>query len=108
MCGVNRFGHIISGVPPLIRKFATARDDVVISTFAAIQQEPPPPDSTHSLLVGAGGASLASLFHRASSSYLGAFFRVASPMQQRLTIIAGRTSRKVEAMIVDPDAYSPS
>jgi hypothetical protein len=57
VCGVNRFGNLISVVPPpLIHDFAAARDDVVTSTFAAIQQEPPPPDSTHFL----GGACLTS------------------------------------------------
>jgi len=37
VCGVNRFGHLTSAVPPpLIQDFAAARDDAVNSTFAAI------------------------------------------------------------------------
>ena len=102
MCGVNRFGHIISVVPPpQIRDFTTARDDAVTSTFPAIYQEPLPPDSAHSLLAGDGGASLASFTRHAYGSYLGAFFRVAGPLQQRLTVIGGSTNRKVAAMLVD-------
>ncbi len=49
VCGVQCFGHIITSVPPpLVRDFATARDEAVASTLVAIQQEPPPQDSTHS------------------------------------------------------------
>ena len=66
---------------------------------------PPPPDSTHSLLAGAGGASLASLARHASGNYLGAFFQVAIPLQQRLTTIGGRPNKKVAAMLVEPAAY---
>ncbi len=37
VCGVNRFGHIISVVPPpLVLQFATSRDEAVASTFASI------------------------------------------------------------------------
>ena len=62
VCGVNRFGHIISAVPPpLVDQFATARDEAVASIFAVIQQAHPPETSTHSLPVGAGGASITSL-----------------------------------------------
>ena len=83
VCGVNRFGHLISAVPPhQIQDFATARDDAITFTFATIQQEPPSPDSTHSLPVGAGGTSLKSLACHAFGNHLGAFFRVASPLQR--------------------------
>ena len=38
VCGVNRFGHVSSTVPPLIiRPFAEARDAAVVSCFEAIQ-----------------------------------------------------------------------
>jgi hypothetical protein len=72
VCGVHRLGHIIIVVPPpLVYDFATARGDAIasLSTFASNQQEPFPPDSTHSLHVGAVGASLASLARHASVSY---------------------------------------
>ncbi len=37
VCGVQRFGHIISAVPtPLVADFAGVRDEVVKSTFAVI------------------------------------------------------------------------
>ena len=53
VCGENRFGHIISAVPPpLVLQFATARDEAVASTFATIQQAKPPEFSTHSHFVG--------------------------------------------------------
>ena len=81
VCGLSRFGHIIGVVPPSpIHDFATARDDVVTSAFAAFQQEPPSPDFTHSFPDGTGGASLASLARHASGGYLGAFFRLSSPL----------------------------
>jgi len=67
VCGVNRFGHIISVVPPpLVLHFATTRDEEVSSTFASIQQASPPDLSTHTLLVGAGGASVTSLAKHAT------------------------------------------
>ncbi len=43
VCGVQRFGHIISSaLPPMVLDFATARDEAVASTLAVIQQELPP------------------------------------------------------------------
>jgi hypothetical protein len=59
VCGVRRFGHVISSVPPhLVISFAQARDEAYMATFAAIQHEPPPAHSSHSLLVGAEGLHL--------------------------------------------------
>jgi hypothetical protein len=37
VCGVNRFGHIISAIPPpLVHDFANARDEAAIATVATI------------------------------------------------------------------------
>ena len=56
VCGVQRFGHIISiAPPPLVSDYARSTDDADTTTFAEIQQEPPSQDSMHSLLVGVGG-----------------------------------------------------
>jgi hypothetical protein len=67
VCGVQRFGHIISAFSRvMVVDFARLRDEVVQATFAAIQQEPTPSDSTHSLPVGAGGAALTSLARHSS------------------------------------------
>jgi hypothetical protein len=102
VCGVQRFGHIISIVPP--PWFATSHDETVVASFASIQQEPPRMDSNHSLPVGADGAGVASLVRHAFGSFLGAFLRVAGSLQQRLTIIGGRTNRSFAAMIANPSA----
>ena len=107
VCGVNRFGHIISVVPPpLVLQFATDRDEAVSTTFSAIQQAHPPESSTHSLHVGAGGASITSLAKHASGSYLGAFFRVAGPLHQRLIAMGGTTNRCVAAQLTNPSVTS--
>jgi hypothetical protein len=107
VCGVNRIGHIISAVPPLlVLQFATDKDDAFASTFSAIQQAHPPESSTHSLLVGAGGASITSLAKHASSSYLGAFFRDADPLHQRLIAVGGITNRYVTAQLANPSVAS--
>jgi len=77
--------HIISAVPsPLVLDFALRRDEAISATFDTIQQEITPMDSTHTLPVGAGGLSLRYLASHAADSYLGAFFRVVGPLQQRL------------------------
>ena len=40
-CGINRFGHVLSAVPPpLVAAFARERDEAVATTFATIQQSP--------------------------------------------------------------------
>ena len=64
VCGVSRFGHVISTVPPaIIRPFAEDRDAAVLSCFEAIQGYKVITESTHALPVGAGGAALHSLVH---------------------------------------------
>ena len=94
VCGVQRFAPW----------FANSRDETVLANFASIQQEPPRMDSNHSLPVGADGAGVASLVRHAFGSFLGAFLRVAGSLQQRLTIIGGRTNRSFAAMIANPSA----
>ena len=91
VCNVQRFGHIISAVPPhLVLDFAISHDEAVTTAFVAIQQEPQLHDSTYSLPMGAGGAALASFARHASGSYLDLFFQVDGPLKQRLTIMGGR------------------
>jgi hypothetical protein len=76
-CGIQRFGHVLSAVPPpLAQAFARDRDEAVAATFATIQQSPPGEGSTHTLLVGAGGAGLTSLAAHAWGAYLGAFYKI--------------------------------
>ncbi len=79
MCGVNRFGHILSAVPPeMASLFAEHRDLPITDTLATIQGSPVDPTTfAHALPVVAGGAGLPSLQRTASANYLGAFFRVA-------------------------------
>jgi hypothetical protein len=56
VCGVTRFGHVISTVPQaIIRPFAEGRDAAVISCFEAIQEYEATTESTHALPIGAGG-----------------------------------------------------
>jgi hypothetical protein len=76
-----------------VLQFATAKDDVVASTFAVIQQAQPPETSSH---------SIPSLAKHASCSYLGALFRVAGPLHQRLIAIGGTTNRSVAAQLANP------
>jgi len=80
-CGISRFGHGLSAVPPpLAQAFARERDEAIAATFAIIQQSPAGEDSTHTLPVGVGGAGLTSLETHAWGSYLGAFYRIAGPL----------------------------
>jgi len=103
ICGVQRFGHIISAIHPvLVAEIARSRDEDVQATFAAFRQEPPPSDSTHSLPVGAGGAALTSLPRHSSGSYLGVFFRVIGPLHQCLIALGGGINRNVAYMLTDP------
>ena len=109
VCGVNRFGRIISVVPPsLVLPFATSRDEAVASTFDCIQQAAPSELSTHSLPVGDGGASITSLAKHVAGSYLGAFFRVVGPLHQRLIAMGGATNRLVAAHLTQPFETSAS
>jgi hypothetical protein len=63
--------------------YCTSKDNTVLL------QEPPPDHSTHSLPMGAGGVGLTSLGKHASDNYLGALFRIASPLQKRLATLGG-------------------
>ncbi len=39
VCGVNRFGHVISAVPPaIIREFAESRDATMVRCLEAVQE----------------------------------------------------------------------
>ena len=99
-CGINRFGHVLSAVPPpLVAAFARERDEAVVTTFAAIQQSPLGDGSTHILPVGAGGAGLTSLEAHTWGAYLGAFFRIAGPLHQRLVAIGGSTNKAVASAL---------
>ena len=88
--------------PQKVQAIAGSRDEAIASTFAAIQQEPPLDHSTHSLLVGAGRAGLTYLGMDASCTYLGAFFRIAGPLQESLTAMGGSTNLEVAAALHDP------
>ena len=55
-CGISKFGHVLSVVPPsLARDFASERDEAISATFATIQHRPPTYTSTHTMPVGASG-----------------------------------------------------
>ncbi len=42
-CGIQRFGHVLSAIPPdLVREFAVARNEAISWTFATFQQSPAP------------------------------------------------------------------
>jgi hypothetical protein len=89
-CGISRFGHVLSAVPPpLAQAFAKERDEAIAATFATTQQTPTADSSTHTLRVGAEGVGLTSPEAHASGGYLGAFFRIAGPLQQRLIAMEG-------------------
>ncbi len=49
-----------------------------------------------------GGAGLTSLRKHASGGYLGAFFRIAGPLQESLTAMGGSTNLEVAAALHDP------
>ncbi len=52
-CGISRFGHVLSVVPPsLAQAFAKERDEAIVATLATIQQSPTMDNSTHTLPVG--------------------------------------------------------
>ena len=84
--GVNRFGHILSAIPPLISAdFCRGRDTAVMDTYSEIQCcTPDPAQSSHHLPINLGGAGLDSLVKHARGNYLGTFFRVAGPLYARL------------------------
>ncbi len=102
-CGISKFGHVLSVVPPaLAQDFARERDEAITATFSTIQQSPTTETSTHALSVGAGGAGLTSLETHAAGGYIGAFFRIAGSLQQRLTTMGGSTNREVVASLQNP------
>ncbi len=77
-CGIKRFGHVLSAVPPdMVREFA-ARNEAIAATFSTIQQSPAPEDSTHTLPVGAGGAGLTSLAAHAEGNYTALVLQITS------------------------------
>jgi len=106
VCGVNRFGHVLSAVPPEASTiFCGQRDAAVSLSLAAIQGSPvDPTQSTHTLPLAAGGAGLHSLRDMASASYLGAFFRVAGPLISRLAQMGGTTTARAATLLEDPPA----
>jgi len=60
--GVNRFGHIISAVPPaIIRQFAESKDAAVVHCLEAVHEYEVTEQSTHALPVGARGGSVVTL-----------------------------------------------
>jgi len=80
--GISKFGHVQSAVPPDVAKdFARERDEAITTTFATIMQSPTTETSTHALPVGAGGTGLTSLEAHIAGGYIGAFFRIAGPLQ---------------------------
>jgi hypothetical protein len=68
--GVNKFGHILSAVPPNATiAFCSERDTTIADALGAIHGIPVDPDhSTHTLLVVAGGARFHSLRSSAFAS----------------------------------------
>jgi hypothetical protein len=95
----------LSALPPyLVRKIDAARDEAISSTFSTIQQLPASEDSTHILPVGAGGMGLTSLAAHAEDNYVGAFFTIVGPLQQRLTAMGGSTNRELETTLLNPVA----
>ena len=110
VCGASRFGHVLYAVPPeCTASFCEDRDATIAETLGVIQGTPVDPgQSTHALPVVAGGAGLSSLLASASSSYLGAFFRVAGPLTTRLDIMRGTTTSRAATLLADPIAVSDS
>ena len=107
VCGVSRFGHAISNVPPaIIRPFAEDRDAAILSCFEAILGYEVTTESTHALPVGAGGAALHSLVHHGGGSHLGTYYEIAGPLIARLLLMGGLTPRKVSTDLVDPTRHA--
>jgi len=61
-----------------------------------------PVTSTHGMHVVAGGAGLPSLSCTASANYLGAFFRVARPLIDRISHMGGTTTALAALFLEDP------
>ncbi len=88
--------------PPGVLAFARGRDETIAAALAAIHQVTPSNQSTHTLLVGMGGARLTLLERHALGSYLGAFFRIAGLLHQRLTAMGGSTSNAIATTLQNP------
>ena len=88
VCGVNRFVHVISTVPPgIIHLFAEARDAAVVHCLEAIQEHEVSDSSIHALPAGARGASLHSLVQHGGGSHFGTYYRIVGPLIARLLIM---------------------
>ncbi len=107
VCGVNRFGHVISTVPPaIIRPFAEARNAAVVQCQEAVKDYDVSETSTDTLPVGAGGASLHSLVQHGDGSHLGTYYRIAGPLIARLLMMGGSTPRKAAANLLNPAVHT--
>jgi hypothetical protein len=103
VCGVKRFGHVISAVPPaIIRLFVEERDTTVVRCLEEIKQYGATDQSKHALPVGAGGASLHSSAQHGAKSHLGTYYHIAGPLIARLLLMGGPTPRKVGAHLLNP------
>ena len=110
VCGFKKFGHVLFANPPESTiSFCERRHAEIADTLGVIYGTLVDPDqSTHALLVVAGGARLPSLLASASSSYLGAFFRIAGLPTTRLAIMGGTTRARAATLLADPAAVSDS
>jgi len=103
VCGITRFGHVLSAVPHAkAREFARDGNEAIATTFATIQMETPAPKPTHTMSVGAGGVGLTSLERHASGSYIGAFSRIAEQLHQHLVAMRGSTKRELASTLQNP------
>ena len=104
MCGVNRFGPILSAVPPeYVSAFAEQRDLAITCALTAVQGFPvDTATTTRDFPMVAGGAGLLSHQRTSSASYIGAFFRVARPLVHRLVQMGGMTTSMAIALLEDP------
>jgi len=103
VCGVNRFVHVISTVPPgIIHLFAEARDAAVVHCLEAIQEHEVYDSPTHVLPAGAGGASLHSIVHHGGGSHLGTYYRNVGPLIARQMMMGGAMPRGAAANLLSP------
>jgi len=74
----------------------------VVRSLEKVQEYEATERSTHTLLVGAGGASLHSLVRHVGGSHLGTYYRIAGPLIARLLVMDGNTPRKAAAHLLNP------